>query len=275
VTECRSIPRPARRRAVLVGGGMTFDEILERTQWDFFWVPDDVRVVDRPELAYLSCSRDAAYVNLVLRTRADEEAPALVEEVRGAHPGRTSRWLVTPTWDHRALASALARGGYEPESEHDAAVLASDVELGGGPFEVRRVSDFGGMLDWMRVVLRAFPAPGEPPPERELRRSLAQCTGGAARVARHVAYDGGEPIAAGGISAFPGMSFGLLWAGATVPEARGRGAYRAVLAARVALARRMGLRHVGLYAKSDTSSPVVARAGFTLHGKMSIWSASP
>ena len=31
---------------------MNVDETIERTQWDFFWVPDDVEIVDRPELLY-------------------------------------------------------------------------------------------------------------------------------------------------------------------------------------------------------------------------------
>lgn len=254
---------------------MTFDEILERTQWDFFWVPGDVTIVDREELAYLSCPRDASYVNLVLRTRAEERAPQLVDEVREAHRGRKSRWMVTPTWDHAALDVALHEGGYAPDAEHDAAVLATDQELRGGSFEVRRVADHEGMLDWVSVVMGSFPASGEPPSASDLRDALALCTAPGARVARIVAYDHGEPISAGGLSAFADMSFGLLWAGATLPAARGRGAYRAILAARVALARAMGLRHVGLFAKTDTSSPVVARVGFTLYGKMTVWACGP
>ncbi len=253
----------------------SFDEILERTQWDFFWVPEDRTIVDRPELAYLSCPRDLSSANLVLRTREHDDYGPAIDEVRAAHAGRTSRWFVMPTWDSAGLVEALACGGYELSVEHDAAVVSTGLEVRGGDFEVRPVTTWEEFLDWAGVADRSFPAAGERTPESQRRHGFSLCTGPNARVARYVAYDGGEPIAAGGLSIYDDMSFGLLWAGATVPEARGRGAYRSILAARIAHARARGLGHVGLYAKSDTSSPVVVKAGFTLYGKMNVWECVP
>jgi hypothetical protein len=60
-----------------------------------------------------------------------------------------------------------------------------------------------------------------------------------------------------------------------VPEARGRGAYSAVLAARAKRAAQLGLRYIGLYAIGDTSAPIVARQGFARHGAMTYWQREP
>ena len=102
---------------------------------------------------------------------------------------------------------------------------------------------------------------------------LARCTEPGARVHRCVAYDEitGQPLASGGMSLFPELGFGLLWAGGTVPEARGRGAYSAVVAARVACARELGFSMEGLYARVGSSAPIVAHQGFSRSGRMVCW----
>ena len=45
--------REVKRSGMDVDPAMTtsVDELLERTQWDLFWVPDHVRIVDRILLA--------------------------------------------------------------------------------------------------------------------------------------------------------------------------------------------------------------------------------
>ena len=62
-----------------------------------------------------------------------------------------------------------------------------------------------------------------------------------------------RPVSGGGLNLYPDLGFGFLWAGGTVPDGRGRGAYRALLGARVQAARDAGLRAVGLYARVNTS----------------------
>ena len=56
-----------------------------------------------------------------------------------------------------------------------------------------------------------------------------------------------------------------------MPEARGRGAYSTVLEARIRAASELGITHVGLYAVTDTSAPVVLRQGFERFGRMTYW----
>jgi hypothetical protein len=255
------------------------DQILEQTQWDFFWAPADAEVVDRPELLYVRCPRDAPHLNAVTRVRAAPAAlPALIEEVLAAHAGVRSRWMVVERQESAPLERALGRYGYAPVNETHASAIAVDDyrPRSAQGIEVRRVETLEGLRHCVAVIERTFPG-SRRITEEELALDLSMCTGPAARVQRYVAHDvgRGEPVASGGLTLFPALRFGFLWSGGTVPGARGRGAYSAVMAARVARAREVGLTHVGLYAFTDTSAPIVARQGFTRHGAMTFWERDP
>ncbi len=249
---------------------MTPDELLERANWDFFWVPSDVRVVDKPELLYTCCDRDDLVMNGVVRSPSDDRAEAAADEVSEAHRRVRSRWMVTPSNRGAALSRAMARVGFEPGGEHDAFTVDTTtyVPRPSAGITVLPVDRMDRLHDLYAVTNLAF--------GREVNRSdehlaleLRQCTGAATRVHRFVAYDAnGQPISSAGLTTFPDLRFGLLWMGGTIPSARGRGAYSAVVAARVALARTVGLERVGLYARLESSAPIVASQGFERHGRM-------
>ena len=234
-----------------------------------------MQVVDRPELCLLSSPEDRPVFNAVLRSRGSaSRLPALVGEVRAAHAGRRPRWMLGPLDAAVGLEPLLRAAGYQPGEEHDGYSHPTDGALRPLPadIEARAVQDLDGMRDWVEVSGRAF---GEPrvPDRAELRLFLSQCTGPGARVFRAVAYDrgSGAPLSAGGLTLFPRLGFGMLWAGGTVPEARGRGAWTAVLAARRDHAFRLGIGRIGLYARRSSSGPLVARMGFARHGPMIFW----
>ncbi len=91
------------------------DRLLEKSQWDLFWLPGDVRIVDRPELLFVACDRPYNYLNMVFRSLAsDQELPLLIEEVSRAHRTVTSSWKVSVANRSTALEQALTAGGYEP-----------------------------------------------------------------------------------------------------------------------------------------------------------------
>lgn len=252
---------------------LSVDEVLERTQWDFFWLPEDARVVEREALLYSVCERDVLGLNVVKRTRAEpHRLPEAVDEVVQAHRRVQSRWMVTPSCARPELEACLSDAGYVRGHTHVASALEVhqlDVKLS-NDLSARGVVDLAGMRDWIAVSNAAFGRQLTRDP-RFLVRELAQCTGPGARVHRFVVYEGETPISSGGLSVFPELSFGFLWAGGTRPEARGRGGYRALLAARATRASELGLKRVGLYARVETSAPVVARVGFEEHGFMTYW----
>ena len=258
---------------------MNLDAVLEQTQWDLFWLPADVTVTDRPEALYLACPRDEGYLNAVLRVRADAaRVPALVAEVDGAHRAVHSRWMLAGESRHPALPAALARAGYAVTHEHFAYTIAvgAYAPRASPSVAVRAVATLDDLRACKAVAARAFDRPLAHDDATD-RGELAACTAADARVLRFVARDAatGDALASGGLTVFAAQRFGLLWAGGTAPEARGRGAYAALVAARVAAARARGLTHVGLYARVGTAAPIVEANGFRRGGPMTYWERPP
>ena len=258
---------------------MTPEDTLQRTQWDFFWVPEDVVVIDRPELLYVHGPYPLPHLNMVTRLDAtSENLEDLLDEVQAAHADRPSCFQVLHRPEYRRLERALSRRGYTETHRHEALVLrVSDWDR---PFpadlDVHRVLVRGQMLDWHRVAHAAFDTDSVISDAR-IARDLAQCTGEGARVHRFVACDAetGRPLAAAGMTAFSDLGFGFLWAGGTVPDGRLKGAYTSVLTARIRCAQQLGLSAVGVYGLLDTSAPILRRLGFVRHGGMSFWSRPP
>jgi ribosomal protein S18 acetylase RimI-like enzyme len=248
-------------------------ERIERSTWDLFWLPDEATAIDRPELMAVHASRPLRHLNAVYRTRAPAaRLPALIAEIEPLHRRFGSRWTVADTVDVAALEEALDAAGYAPVDVHDARVIAvADFALRPvAGVEVRRVDTEAALRDCWRVNEIAFGRDGDYT-ERDVAIELAQCAGESGRVHRFVGYDGGEPVCSAGINLYPDHRFGFLWGGGTVPAARGKGIYSAVVAARVAAAVARGIDFVGLYARVGSSSPIVARQGFDAVGRMTYW----
>jgi GNAT superfamily N-acetyltransferase len=71
----------------------------------------------------------------------------------------------------------------------------------------------------------------------------------------------GDVVSAGWLTLTPGSEFAGLWGGSTLAAWRGRGIYRALVAARARLAREHGVRYLQVDA-SDDSRPILERLGF-------------
>ncbi|RME24568.1 MAG: hypothetical protein D6798_10905 [Deltaproteobacteria bacterium] len=254
---------------------LTPDEMLARACADLFWVPPDATVIDRPDLCVVSCPRPVPVLNTVFRaTGRPDHVPRLVAEVRRLHAGRPARWMVGPFDAGEPLEDSLKAAGYTLEGQYHGATSRTDRTLTpvSPDIVVRPVTDMQGLQQAFAVTGAAF-GTAISPTRAELDLYLAQCTGPDARVLRVVAYDlaTGEPLSAGGLTMFPDLGFGLLWAGGTVPQARGKGAYTKVLEARLHHAARAGLSRVGLYARTDSSLPIVEALGFDRHAPLRIW----
>jgi len=76
-----------------------------------------------------------------------------------------------------------------------------------------------------------------------------------------LAMAGETPICAGRVEFHSGTDFASLWGGGTVPAWRGRGAFRALVAYRAALASARGFRYLQVDAAPD-SRPILLRLGF-------------
>jgi hypothetical protein len=252
------------------------DIVLEQTQCDFWWQPSDVTVEHRPEISYLHAPRPTRLYNNVVRVRApSDQHLRLIEEVNEAHGDGPSEWrLATPSLSDQ-LEAALLGAGYEMREECIATTMAVTASRPPAPagIEVRHVQTTEGLIDQYKTISRAFNRADQPVSEADLAHHLQLSTGPNARCHRFVAYDTDtdEPLCAAAFNSYPDLGFGFLWGGGTVTQARGRGVYTAIMTARMAHARQLGLTHVGLYALTTTSAPILARQGFDAHGRLRMW----
>lgn len=82
---------------------------------------------------------------------------------------------------------------------------------------------------------------------------------------RALARIDGQAISTGGCTLVNG--FLRLWGAATLPEFRGRGAYRAVLAERMRIGAEHGATTALVKGRVETSAPILARCGFAPYGE--------
>lgn len=82
-----------------------------------------------------------------------------------------------------------------------------------------------------------------------------------AHIAVMVAEARGRVVSAAWLVARPGTDLGGLWGGSTLAEWRGRGIYRALVAARARVAAAWGLAYLQVDA-TDDSAPILRRLGF-------------
>jgi GNAT superfamily N-acetyltransferase len=159
------------------------------------------------------------------------------------------------------LAERLVAAGLEPQDEETVVVaelreLDLDAPLPVG-VEMRVVGDEEAVAVWVEVNELAF---GESYGDvgRLLLRALEHER---PRDLGVIAYAGGEPVATGRIEFNERSEFASLWGGATLPQWRGRGIYRATVLERALLAHERGYRFLQVDAL-PTSRPILERLGF-------------
>lgn len=81
-------------------------------------------------------------------------------------------------------------------------------------------------------------------------------------VAAVVAMAGDRPVSSGRLELISGTDFAGIWGGGTLPQWRGRGVFRALVAHRAAIAAAAGYRYLQVDATAD-SRPILGRLGFT------------
>jgi GNAT superfamily N-acetyltransferase len=176
----------------------------------------------------------------VLRPPADGNVELLVARMREI-PGHVE-WKYY-SHDGPELRERLLAAGLEPEDEETVLVAdAASIPPPPGDVELRLATD-----EFVELAQRVFGrSHGSGLPEL----SVAV-----------VAVVDGRPVSGGRVDFEDGVEFAGLFGGITLPEYRGRGLYRAVVAERAALARERGYRW--LYSDSlPTSRPILERLGF-------------
>ncbi|WP_311258939.1 hypothetical protein [Microbacterium sp. WCS2018Hpa-9] len=244
----------------------TTDDIL-RASAAWVWFPRDsehekteLQLVRYPERfgggvrgSQVDSDADAAAVldHAVDRTRAWGE--------------RELRFWTNPS-DRPDLEAELRRRG----AEHigTVAVFACQIDDASIDFPPEATAEVVRTLEQVREV-DAINVPvwqQQPLDEEGLRVELAEITStlDAGTHARVLARLDGRAVSTGGCTIVEG--FARLWGAATLEHARGRGAYRAVLAERLRVSASLGAKTALVKGRTATSAPILERAGFTFHG---------
>jgi GNAT superfamily N-acetyltransferase len=190
---------------------------------------------------------------------AEAAAPAIVAReatyFRGL--GGEVEWKVYAHDGPAGLETLLADAGFLPdEAETFLALDLESARIDADPppgIEIRRVQDAAGRADNVAVAAQVFDKAW---PLDEIEARLAD-----PNVAFYVAYADGEAVGSARLEAPPGRAFAGLWGGGVAPDYRGRGIYRAMVAARALEAARRGYRFLTVDAL-ETSRPILERLGF-------------
>jgi GNAT superfamily N-acetyltransferase len=167
----------------------------------------------------------------------------------------------TRSHDHApGLHEALLAHGFapgEPESimVGDARALAVDVALPDG-VSLRRITDEADIRAMVAMQDEVFGhALGD-----EMVNSLLRRLARGDEIETWVAEADGAIVSAGRLDAVAGTDFAGIWGGATRPQWRGRGIYRALTAERARSALRMGKKYINSDS-TEFSRPILERSG--------------
>jgi hypothetical protein len=227
--------------------------------------PKDERIAtDR----YTLCMGVGKTWNTVQRQRlGHDEIDATIEEVRALlrARGRTqTQWEVGSSAEPDDLVEQLLERGLTRDKDPYAVALVLTHEPPPPPpgLVARRVETFDEFVAACAVQWEAF----EVEPEKiEADRALLHERWREAVHIFHAVWLDGEVVSAG--SASPTEHGLLLYGGATVPRARGRGAYRALVAARWADAVARGTPAL-ITQGGSMSRPILERLGFERVGEV-------
>ena len=196
-----------------------------------------------------------------------EEADEVIMEARThfAPRGLPFMWILDPGTEPPDFPDHLAARGVFPEPHAPAAdvmVLGVEAHVDAPTFEIHDA--LAGIESFRAADAVNTDAFGDAPrePGAQERRRLHQLEAGNRRVL--LATVDGEPAGSAGMTLFP-PSAAIINGGAVRPKFRGRGIYRAMVAARLAIAREAGVAGLVVWG-GPMSAPILRKLGFETVG---------
>lgn len=198
----------------------------------------------------------------------DESADQGIDDqlIHFARLGRPFEWKLYDGDQPADLGERLRARGFRPE-EPEALMIAAiaDLDLSTQPVEadvvIGPVTDRATILAARASAAEAFGHEAKDVGPELLARALREPE----HLSVIVARAGDEVVATSRTEYHPGTGFASLWGGGVVPRWRGRGVYRAMVAARARAAVARGYSHLRVDAL-PTSEPILTRLGFVRAG---------
>lgn len=212
-------------------------------------------VLDEPRF-HLTVSPDGLHAT-VCRLHTDRIADVF-HEVRALAPGARLVWI-TDGSSEPELRALGCRDQDPPLTSHITALATGEPPPAVAGIEIRRVESYDEFLVAMQVANAGWQTDVSGDPDRRWRQHLDRPGGD------WVAVLDGRPVAYAGAIAGPQGLF--LTGGVTLPEARGRGAYRALVRARWDEAVRRSTPSLVVHAE-EASRRVLERIGFECVGNV-------
>ena len=238
-----------------------------------YWVPPESETLVGDGFVMVRYDNGFAYDTGVYEIDSERSATEIVDDVievtrQWGRPAAYWNGLTEHTRPTGLIDLLRDRGGVEVER---LAVLALDLTAGRPGLDVPYSIHTEVPLDRpsceaaAAVAAEAFEQPVRPVADADVEGQRHTVESGAGT--SYVAYIDDRPAATGGMSYVADGRVAKLWGGATARWARGRGAYRAVLDARLAAATERGCEVAIVGGRLTTSAPILRRAGFRMHGE--------
>ena len=196
------------------------------------------------------------------------QADDLIRDVRGiVAPHRLPvYWIVDPETQPPDFAEYLARHDITFDSEVAVMVLPVDTSIENHEVAGLQIHDALAEPEAFRtaddVNSEAFGSFARDADSQERRRTNQLAAGNRRLLLATVE---GEPAGSAGLSLFPPIA-AIINGGAVLPKFRGRGVYRAMVAARLAMARGAGIEGGLAVWGGEMSAPILERLGFETVG---------
>ncbi|MFK4087106.1 GNAT family N-acetyltransferase [Kribbella sp. NPDC020789] len=236
-------------------------ERVLRTAAEWSWVPPDAVDVVTPDYRAIVYGGRGPTV----QWSATERLDGVIAEVQTL--GQPVRWWVDSRTRPADTAEVLQAKGFrevevvEVQAQELTGDLTERLDVP-GDVVVRPALDAASIERAAEVDSEVF---GWPPPSRnELDHEIAAIARGERSPLRYVAEIDGEIVGAAGATLL-GDVVGL-WGASVLEKARGRGVYRALIAARCAAAAEAGANLALVSARTETSAPTLRRIGFVAYG---------
>ncbi len=234
-------------------------DAIDRAPLRAFVPMPDTRIVDEPDRRFvITPSRaEGAYNEVAHFSARGEDADAAIDAILAEYRLHEvpHKWSVGPRSSPADLAERLrARGMLSWWARGMCCDTSLPIKSGPGVTVTRAAPDERQTL--YTTMARGWDRPLEWA-ERELSRVLAE------RADTHLLYLArvdGEPAGAAGVVLLP--SYGYLVSAVVLPELRGRGVYRALVAARLQRLVESGRDLAVTQAREASSAPILERLGF-------------